>query len=87
MHAEDMRAAVQGSAPAFNNAGNPLLHAPGAVQPGAPFGGHLDAAGGSEYLIGQSDQARLMASVSNSPGALRPPHRLCIHVHSSAAVM
>ena len=87
MHAEDMRAAVQGSAPAFNNAGTPLLHASGAVQPGAPFGGHLDAGGGSEYLIGQSEQARLMASVSNSPGALRPLHEPCIPVYSSAAVM
>ena len=61
---------VQGSAPAFNNVGNPLVPAPGAAQPGANLGGHLDPGIGADYLLGQ-DQARLMASVSNSPGELQ----------------
>ena len=64
---------LQGSAPAFNSAGNALLHTPGPAQPGAPFGAHLDPAAGPDYLIGQSDQARLMASVSNSPGEICAP--------------
>ena len=59
---------MQGSAPAFNNLGNPLLQPPGAVQPGGGLGGPLDPGMGPDYLIGQGDQARLMASVSNSPG-------------------
>ena len=64
----------QGSAPAFNSAGSALLHNPGSAQPGAPFGAHLDPAAGPDFLIGQSDQARLMASVSNSPGEACTPH-------------
>ena len=67
---EGRSCAVQGSAPAFNNVGNPLLPPPGAVQPGGNLGGPLDSAIGPDYLIGQGDQARLMASVSNSPGGL-----------------
>lgn len=65
---------LQGSAPAFNSAGSALLHNPGSAQPGAPFGAHLDPAAGPDFLIGQSDQARLMASVSNSPGEACTPH-------------
>ena len=64
----------QGSAPAFNSAGSALLHNPGSAQPGAPFGAHLDPAAGPDFLIGQSDQARLMASVSNSHGEACTPH-------------
>ena len=64
----------QGSAPAFNSAGSALLHHSGSAQPGAPFGAHLDPAAGPDFLIGQSDQARLMASVSNSPGEACTPH-------------
>lgn len=75
--ADKLCCSVQGSAPAFNNVGNPLLQPPGTVQPGANFGGTLDAAVRTDYLIGQSDQARLMASVSNSPGRLRSPPEFC----------
>ncbi len=64
------RCAVQGSAPAFNSVGNHLLPTPGAVPPGANLGGHLDPGVGADYLLNQ-DQARLMASVSNSPGELQ----------------
>ena len=70
---------MQGSAPPFNNVGNPLLSNPGAVPPGANLGGHLDPGVGADYLLGQ-DQARLMASVSNSPGKLLPlPRVLAAH--------
>ena len=62
--------AVQGSAPAFKNVGNHLLPTPGAVPPGANLGGHLDPGVGADYLL-KLDQARLMASVSNSPGELQ----------------
>ena len=75
---------LQGSAPAFNSAGSALLHNPGSAQPGAPFGAHLDSAAGPDFLIGQSDQARLMASVSNSPGEAFTPFR-CRPRHAASS--
>ncbi len=77
---------MQGSAPAFNNVGNHLLPTPGAVPPGANLGGHLDPGVGADYLLGQ-DQARLMASVSNSPGEL-PIQQCCVEagLHAGLAL-